>query len=184
MRISDWSSDVCASDLSMGLQADLVIVNADGVAVREALQQQVVQLAADSGQADQTDQRGGIFVRLATQLAPQDRLLFQAVARIVLSDEAGTLIQQTGTAPMPGMTKMAPAAETPAWRDPSEAHAATQPVSAGTSYPPVPKLVLDNGLGGFTPDGREYVITLNPGRSEEHTSELQSLMRISYAAFC
>src|SRR3546814_1141770 len=26
--------------------------------------------------------------------------------------------------------------------------------------------------------------TLDPGRSEEHTSELQSLMRISYAVFC
>src|SRR3546814_3940849 len=26
--------------------------------------------------------------------------------------------------------------------------------------------------------------TLGPGRSEEHTSELQSLMRISYAVFC
>src|SRR3546814_8122042 len=30
-------------------------------------------------------------------------------------------------------------------------------------------------------DGREYVFYL---RSEEHTSELQSLMRISYAVFC
>src|SRR3546814_17576720 len=28
-------------------------------------------------------------------------------------------------------------------------------------------------------DGRQH-----PGRSEEHTSELQSLMRISYAVFC
>src|SRR3546814_1242247 len=27
-------------------------------------------------------------------------------------------------------------------------------------------------------------LTLNGGRSEEHTSELQSLMRISYAVFC
>src|SRR3546814_9314796 len=27
-------------------------------------------------------------------------------------------------------------------------------------------------------------LTLTPGRSEEHTSELQSLMRISYAGFC
>src|SRR3546814_2236002 len=26
--------------------------------------------------------------------------------------------------------------------------------------------------------------SLGPGRSEEHTSELQSLMRISYAVFC
>src|SRR3546814_2967867 len=31
-----------------------------------------------------------------------------------------------------------------------------------------------------TPDGR----ALYEGRSEEHTSELQSLMRISYAVFC
>src|SRR3546814_978598 len=28
------------------------------------------------------------------------------------------------------------------------------------------------------------VLTGGPGRSEEHTSELQSLMRISYAVFC
>src|SRR3546814_8319181 len=27
-------------------------------------------------------------------------------------------------------------------------------------------------------------IPIHPGRSEEHTSELQSLMRISYAVFC
>src|SRR3546814_1666656 len=31
-----------------------------------------------------------------------------------------------------------------------------------------------------TPDGRQYWTS----RSEEHTSELQSLMRISYAVFC
>src|SRR3546814_7173805 len=28
------------------------------------------------------------------------------------------------------------------------------------------------------------VVAINEGRSEEHTSELQSLMRISYAVFC
>src|SRR3546814_10701968 len=28
------------------------------------------------------------------------------------------------------------------------------------------------------------VVSFPPGRSEEHTSELQSLMRISYAVFC
>src|SRR3546814_1731570 len=33
--------------------------------------------------------------------------------------------------------------------------------------------------------GFEYILHgLNPERSEEHTSELQSLMRISYAVFC
>src|SRR3546814_1567474 len=31
---------------------------------------------------------------------------------------------------------------------------------------------------------RIVVAGIDPGRSEEHTSELQSLMRISYAVFC
>src|SRR3546814_7040298 len=33
-------------------------------------------------------------------------------------------------------------------------------------------------------DGREAAASPHDGRSEEHTSELQSLMRISYAVFC
>src|SRR3546814_3690149 len=33
-------------------------------------------------------------------------------------------------------------------------------------------------------DGASELPALIPGRSEEHTSELQSLMRISYAVFC
>src|SRR3546814_6603854 len=32
--------------------------------------------------------------------------------------------------------------------------------------------------------GLHIVVPLTPERSEEHTSELQSLMRISYAVFC
>src|SRR3546814_9000924 len=37
-------------------------------------------------------------------------------------------------------------------------------------------------LAGSDPDGRGF--DGQDGRSEEHTSELQSLMRISYAVFC
>src|SRR3546814_19848488 len=32
--------------------------------------------------------------------------------------------------------------------------------------------------------GQAYGLSVGPMRSEEHTSELQSLMRISYAVFC
>src|SRR3546814_7980993 len=34
------------------------------------------------------------------------------------------------------------------------------------------------------PSGQQCKAPLQPDRSEEHTSELQSLMRISYAVFC
>src|SRR3546814_9707395 len=36
--------------------------------------------------------------------------------------------------------------------------------------------------GSLNANGQVFLI--NPNRSEEHTSELQSLMRISYAVFC
>src|SRR3546814_1116435 len=38
--------------------------------------------------------------------------------------------------------------------------------------------------GGLYRQAKFPVFAVNPARSEEHTSELQSLMRISYAAFC
>src|SRR3546814_3523987 len=38
--------------------------------------------------------------------------------------------------------------------------------------------------GSLRPDARSRAPAPPPPRSEEHTSELQSLMRISYAVFC
>src|SRR3546814_4501928 len=38
MRISDWSSDVCSSDLDLGLDADLVILRAFGFDVAIAVE--------------------------------------------------------------------------------------------------------------------------------------------------
>src|SRR3546814_10697543 len=43
-------------------------------------------------------------------------------------------------------------------------------------------VVFDNK--SFSEQRAEAVALIQPGRSEEHTSELQSLMRISYAVFC
>src|SRR3546814_6662107 len=49
--------------------------------------------------------------------------------------------------------------------------------------------VLDEGQDEVELDGAVHVLRqragpAQPGRSEEHTSELQSLMRISYPVFC
>src|SRR3546814_8058835 len=41
----------------------------------------------------------------------------------------------------------------------------------------------ESGLG-FSDAARQRIRTIANGRSEEHTSELQSLMRHSYAVFC
>src|SRR3546814_9188854 len=47
-------------------------------------------------------------------------------------------------------------------------------------------VVRQSLVGGIAPEllAHALVHMLGEGRSEEHTSELQSLMRISYAVFC
>src|SRR3546814_8978734 len=42
----------------------------------------------------------------------------------------------------------------------------------------------DSGAGGDITKALPLAIDQNANRSDEHTSELQSLMRISYAVFC
>src|SRR3546814_6548916 len=46
------------------------------------------------------------------------------------------------------------------------------------------RLIIDLRSGRSTVDGRANATGVSNERSEEHTSELQSLMRISYAVFC
>src|SRR3546814_1115293 len=46
------------------------------------------------------------------------------------------------------------------------------------------KSIFDDIADDVTVDGASVLVDAGPGRSEEHTSELQSLMRISYAVFC
>src|SRR3546814_4478810 len=44
--------------------------------------------------------------------------------------------------------------------------------------------VVDKGPGWFAAEASNETLACTTIRSEEHTSELQSLMRISYAVFC
>src|SRR3546814_4332491 len=44
--------------------------------------------------------------------------------------------------------------------------------------------IFDRALGVVREKGIDAEFGIVPPRSEEHTSELQSLMRISYAVFC
>ena len=136
-----------------GLTVDLVIWNEDHAGYRQLLHEQIMGLIAAGVEANVTDRPGGIFVRAADQISTEDRILFQTVARAILTDGRGTLADQFGRrgpveAPIPRFT-------------PTRTHRAEAPATTGF---PRHDLVFFNGVGGFTPDGREYVVTTASGQ--------------------
>ena len=136
-----------------GLAVDLVIWNEDHAGYRQILHDKIVGLISAGIEDNVADRPGGIFVRPADQISDEDRILIQTVARVIITDSRGSLAEQINghrqlKAAMPILTA-------------TRSH---RPESV--AVPPLPRhdLTFYNGLGGFTPDGREYVITTAPGQ--------------------
>ncbi len=135
-----------------GLIVDLVIWNEDSGGYRHTLQNEILALIAPSVHADVQERPGGIFIRSADQISNEDRILFQSVARIIISDKLGTLEGQLNRrARLKGMIHAFAAAR-------------SYPVQE-TSLPLPEGLLFFNGIGGFSPDGKEYVIITTGGQS-------------------
>ncbi len=135
-----------------GLAVDLVIWNEDRAGYRQVLQEQIIGLVASAIEPHNMERPGGVFVRLAEQVANDDRILLQSVARVILSDSHGTLAEQINRRPRSDtrIPLLIPVDRYPAHRLP--------PAEVYTDLPQ-PDLLLFNGLGGFSADGKEYVIT-------------------------
>jgi cyclic beta-1,2-glucan synthetase len=129
-----------------GLVVDLIIWNEDHGGYRQTLQNQILALINPGITTDLQEKPGGIFIRSADQISNEDRILFQTVARVVISDKMGTLEGQInrrsrlkGIVPLFTPLKFYPTVE--------------------TTIPFRTNLQFFNGLGGFSPDGKEYLIT-------------------------
>ncbi|OGD16307.1 MAG: cyclic beta 1-2 glucan synthetase [Candidatus Aminicenantes bacterium RBG_16_66_30] len=137
---------------SKGLDSDLVVLNDDFSGYRQALQEEILRLIHGGPEAHSLHKAGGVFVRRGEELSEEERALFQSVARVVLTDADESL---SARAERSSRGERLPPAFTPMRREAVEG--------------PMPLLprerVLGNGLGGFTPDGREYVISLEPGQT-------------------
>ena len=139
-----------------GLIVDLVIINEDFSGYRAALQDSIIGLINAGPEAQTLDKPGGVFIRRIDELSEEARVLFQTVARIVFTDSAESLIEQV---------------ERRVAIDKSSERVldSLEPMLEIEKYPQ-PKLVerhliFNNGLGGFTSDGREYVILLKSGQT-------------------
>ncbi|MDZ4213934.1 MAG: glucoamylase family protein [Rhodocyclaceae bacterium] len=138
-----------------GLAVDLVIWNEDHAGYRQRLQEQIMGMIASGAEASLIDHPGGIFVRQAEQISIEDRILFQSVARVLIADSRGTLAEQLERRSLPELrvplhVPVRPYKEVP---------------TPNTDAVLRSDLILANGLGGFSADGREYVIVLGPGQT-------------------
>jgi cyclic beta-1,2-glucan synthetase len=143
-----------------GLAVDLVIWNEDHSTYRQELQDGLVGLIAAGPESQFLDRPGGIFVRRIEQISEDDKALIQTVARVIITDTAGSLAEQTQAvlvAAQPG-SRTRPEASRPPRLFPQRSR---RPEPSAPPLPPPTKgnLAFFNGLGGFTPDGREYYVT-------------------------
>ncbi|NTU80148.1 MAG: cellobiose phosphorylase, partial [Chloroflexales bacterium] len=133
---------------------DLVFVNQQVSCYAQELQGQLMRLIDRSGGSAWLNLRGGIFVLNVGQIAEGDLPLLESAARVIVDGARGALAAQLARL-------YRPAPHLPA----------LQPILPGSDNPePTPPLhrpsglCFDNGLGGFSSDGCEYVIYLVAGQ--------------------
>lgn len=139
---------------SRGLKIDLVIVNSHDTGYDQELQRQLLALLKHTDSDLWLNQRGGIFLLRADQMAEPDRISLTAAGRVILDGEKGSMAKQLeGIVKAPTyLPHFVPAMPGAADRSP------TPPLARPSG------LLFDNGLGGFTPDGLEYIIYLEEGQ--------------------
>ncbi len=136
-----------------GLSVDLVIWNEDHAGYRQLLHDQIMGLLATGAELNVIDRPGGIFVRSSDQISDEDRILIQTAARVIITDRRGTLTEQ--------ISHRGGARKTVPQLMPARSIRPEPPVITAQ---PRPDLMFFNGYGGFTPDGREYIITTAHGQ--------------------
>lgn len=129
-----------------GLFVDVVIFNEEQFSYRQNLQDQITNLITANPCPDNT---GKIILRATEQVPQEDRILFQAVAKIILSDKKGTLKDQLSRRyvlpPVTSLLKI----------QTGQRYHITKNETVFTE-----NLQFFNGYGGFNASGDEYIIQL------------------------
>jgi cyclic beta-1,2-glucan synthetase len=124
-----------------GLLADLVIWNETQDGYRQSFLTEIQSLIPN----ELNGQKGGIFIRATDQISNEDRILFQTVARVIISDTEGTLADHVNRKEIAKVVV------------PFIEKKSTNELTI-TNIAPPKNLIFFNGLGGFSQDGKEYII--------------------------
>ncbi|HET6822862.1 MAG TPA: glucoamylase family protein, partial [Anaerolineales bacterium] len=137
-----------------GLMIDLVIFSQRETSYEQDFKNRIYRLLERTASESWLNDRGGIFMLQEDQMNEAERTLLMTVARVVLDGDAGPLERQLSkldAAPV-RLPRFVPI-------EPLYPLMDVQP-----ELPRPADLLFHNGIGGFTPDGCEYVIYLEPGQ--------------------
>ena len=137
----------------MGLAVDLVIWNEDSSGYRQLLQDDIMGLISSCTEACTLDRPGGVFVLHTDQISDEARILVQAVAKAIFTDDQGTFEDQLER-------KSGLLGVVPLLRPKKAVQLENYEAAMSTGQ----DLIFFNGLGGFTTDGHEYIIRIAPGQ--------------------
>jgi cyclic beta-1,2-glucan synthetase len=132
-----------------GLESDLVLLVDEPANDETELFGRLADLIRAAGSQERIDQPGGVFVRKTSELSEDESVLLQAAAHVVLIGDLGLLADQLDRIDrrIPNVVPLAISRERRKWND--------EPVRLPSD------LLFPNGLGGFTPDGREYCLLVS-----------------------
>jgi cyclic beta-1,2-glucan synthetase len=136
-----------------GLIFDLVVLNDHATSYLQDLQNTLVQMVEGSPEQAWVDRPGGVFLRRTDLLPPEDQILLEGAARVVMDGADGSLRQQLKRPQIPYGQQPGELLERPA-------PAAALPVDATPALASA-DLESFNGTGGFADDGREYVVVVD-----------------------
>ena len=143
----------------LGQKIDVVILRQGVSGYDDDGQGNLRRILERTGAREWLNRPGGVFLIRADQVVSEDRLFLEHMARVVLESGSGTIAEQLDN-------REPPAPELPRFVPPLPIES-TDPAAKITPLLERPDdLLFDNGFGGFSPDGREYVIHLEEG---EHT---------------
>lgn len=132
-----------------GLRIDLIFMNDHPPSYVDELQEAITQQMQISSEHNRPGDKGRAFLFRSDQLSVEDRVLIDTVAKVVLKGKLPRLDQITTREVVED------------WQQKQQYHAINLSENNNTAGVRDDDLLFFNGLGGFTNNGREYVIRLS-----------------------
>jgi cyclic beta-1,2-glucan synthetase len=135
------------------LWMDLILLNEFGSSYEQPVQERLQELVAVSHARDLSGKPGGVYILQSTNIAQDDLNLIFAAARLVLNAEKGCIADQLNVEYKPYKALSL------------ETRKIEYHIDGEQAVIPPNDLVYQNNLGGFSQDGKEYIIYLKKGES-------------------